>query len=340
VNWIGLLAIIAICEKAQVSEVPQVTPNFDSRVSLVEVDAQVIGKSGIIDGLHLQDFAVQDNRQPVTLRYCSHEETSLDIVLLFELSRFMKPKLEEMRIAVENALAELREGDRVAVMSFAKTTQLEFPLTGDLTALKPKIRSGLADATFAKEPGILAPAVTGAKYLAQFPEPHGRRVVLMFTGDVAVGFTGDNHVTEPRPLANSATASSVFWDADTALSAMVIPNKAARILRFDPLDVAVSHLDAIANFDDFVEDVAQQTGGEVVFAEKMPRIAATPNPNAALRQVIQRMRLRYRLFYDLPRGKPGQRRRVDVDLSQSARAEYPDARTIARKGYRIPGVHR
>jgi VWFA-related protein len=335
--------MIAICAKAQVPElpeVPQVAPNFDSRVSLVEVDAQVIGKSGIIDGLRLQDFSVQDNRHPVTLRYCSQEETPLDIVLLFELSRFMKPKLVEMRIAVENALAELREGDRVAVMSFAKTTQLEFPLTGDLKALKPKIRSGLADATFAREPGILAPAVAGARYLAQFPEPHGRRVVLMFTGDVAVGFTGDNGKSEPRLLVDSATASAVFWDADTALSAMVIPNRAARILRFDPLDVAVLHLDAIVNFDDFVEDVAQQTGGEVVFAEKMPKIAATPNPNAALRQVIQRMRRRYRLFYDLPRGKPGQRRRVDVDLSQSARGEYPDARTIARKGYRIPGSQR
>jgi VWFA-related protein len=330
------LAIIAICAKAQVPEVPQVPPNFDSRVSLVEVDAQVIGKSGIIDGLHIQDFAVQDNRHAVTLGYCSQEETPLDIVLVFELSRFMKPKLKEMRTAVESALAELREGDRVAVMSFAKTAQLEFPLTGDLTALKPKIRSGLADATFAREPGILAAADAGAKYLAQFPEPHGRRVVLMFTGDVDIGFTGDNHVTEPRPLVDSATASSVFWDADTALSAMVIPNKAARILRFDPLDVAVNHLSLFADFDDFVEDVAQQTGGEVVFAEKLAKIAATPNPNAALRQVIQRMRRRYRLFYDLPRGKPGQRRRVDVDLSQSARAEYPDARTIARKGYRIP----
>ena len=330
------MAIIAICAKAQVPEGPQVPPNFDSRVSLVEVDAQVIGKSGIIDGLHIQDFAVQDNRHAVTLGYCSQEETPLDIVLVFELSRFMKPKLKEMRTAVESALAELREGDRVAVMSFAKTAQLEFPLTGDLTALKPKIRSGLADATFAREPGILAAANAGAKYLAQFPEPHGRRVVLMFTGDVDIGFTGDNHVTEPRPLVDSATASSVFWDADTALSAMVIPNKAARILRFDPLDVAVNHLSLFADFDDFVEDVAQQTGGEVVFAEKLAKIAATPNPNAALRQVIQRMRRRYRLFYDLPRGKPGQRRRVDVDLSQSARAEYPDARTIARKGYRIP----
>jgi len=332
VSRIGLWAIIAVCAKAQVPQVP----NFDSRVSIVEVDAQVIGKSGAIDGLHLEDFAVQDNHQPVTLRYCSHEETPLDIVLLFEVSRFMKPELERMRIAAESALAELREGDRVAVMSFAKTTQVELPLTGNLMAVKPKIRSGLADATFAREPGILAAATAGAKYLARFPEPHGRRVVLMFTGDVAVGFTGDNGVSAPRALVDSATASAVFWDADTALSAMVIPNKAARLLRFDPLDVAVLHLDAIVNFDDFVEGVAQQTGGEVVFAEKMPRIAATLNPNAALRQVIQRMRRRYRLFYDLPQGKPGQHRRVDVDLSPSARGEHPDARTIARKGYRIP----
>jgi hypothetical protein len=118
------------------------------------------------------------------------------------------------------------------------------------------------------------------------------------------------------------------------LSAMVIPNKAARILRFDPLDIVVNHLSLFADFDDFVEDVAQQTGGEVVFAEKLAKIAATPNPNAALRQVIQRMRRRYRLFYDLPRGKPGQRRRPAVLRSSAGKARPAPARGCGSQSIR------
>jgi hypothetical protein len=47
-------------------------------------------------------------------------------------------------------------------------------------------------------------------------------------------------------------------------------------------------------------------------------------------------RQRYKLYYDMPMGKPGQTRRVDVGLSASAAALYPDARIIARKGYIMP----
>jgi VWFA-related protein len=309
-------------------------PNFNTRVSIVEVDAQVIGRNGTIEGLELADFAVTDNRQPVRLRYCSLDETSLDIVLLFEVSRFMKPKLTQIRTAAEMAMSELREGDQVAVMTFSKTPRLELALTGDLKAVKPKIRSGLADATFGKEPSILVAADAAAKYLSTIPGSQGRRAVLIFTRDVGAGFNGDNGVTKPRGLVDATTVSKHFWDAETALSAMVIPNSAARFLHFDPIDTA--KLRALINFDDFIEDVVEQTGGEVVFAGNMPRIPATPNPNAAFRQVVQRMRKRYRLYYDLPAGRPGQHRRVDVELSPGALVLYPDARMIARKGYTIP----
>jgi hypothetical protein len=66
---------------AFVSGVLAQVPTFKTGVSIVEVDAQVIGKSGVIDGLQQSDFPIQDERQPVTLRYCVQEETPLGIVL-------------------------------------------------------------------------------------------------------------------------------------------------------------------------------------------------------------------------------------------------------------------
>jgi Mg-chelatase subunit ChlD len=90
-----------------------------------EIDAQVVEKSGAIHGLRLADFVVKDNRSPTTLRYCSQDETSLDIIFAFELSRFMAAQINQIRGAAEIAMSELREGDRVAVISFNKTSRIE-----------------------------------------------------------------------------------------------------------------------------------------------------------------------------------------------------------------------
>lgn len=301
-------------------------PNFTSGVSIVEIDAQVLGGHGTIEGLHLADFAVKDNRNPVKLRYCSQEETSLDVVFLFETSRFMAPQLTRIRTASEIAMNELREGDRVAVMSFNRTSRMELPLTGDFKVVKPKIRSGLLNAVFEKDPAILAAADASARYFSTQKEG-GHRVVLMFTGDVALR-TPDVYPEE---------ATKDLWDANASLTAVVIPNAAARFLRFDGMDIIQLKKFLNISMSDFIEDVARETGGEAIFTRDMPpKIRANPSPNAALRDVMERMRRQYRLYYDRPAGKPGQHHRIDIELSPTARALHPDARLIARRGYVIP----
>jgi VWFA-related protein len=300
-------------------------PNFTSRVSIVEVDAQVIGAGGTIEGLKLGDFAVRDNHKPVALTYCSQEATSLDVVFVFELSRFMGDQLVPMRAAAEAAMGELKEGDRVAVMSFNRTAKLELPLTSDLNAVKRQIRAGLLSAEFEKDPAILAAADASAKYFAGQKEG-GHRVVLMFTGDVAL----------KTPDIYSDVVTKDLWDANASLTAMVIPNKAARFLRFDGQDIIQLKKFLNISMTDFVEDVARDTGGQTVFTGDMPpRIHATPHPNAELRAVIQRMRRQYRLYYDRPPGKAGQHHKVEIELSATAKAAHPEARLIARKGYTV-----
>jgi hypothetical protein len=117
-------------------------PSFKSGISIVEVHAAVVDKAGPIDGLQPGDFAVQDNRHPVTLRYGQQDESVLDVVFLFEISKLMASKVLQVRIASEMAMAELREGDRVAVLSFKEEARVELPLTSDLKAAKLRIRNG------------------------------------------------------------------------------------------------------------------------------------------------------------------------------------------------------
>jgi len=297
---------------------------FKASISMVEVDAQVLGPRGAIEGLGASDFAIQDERRPVALRYWALEETPLDIVLLFELSSSMAANPGPLRAAAEMAMAELREGDRVAVVSFEDEARIEQPLTGDLKEAKRRLRMGLAYARFRLRPAILSAARHCAQYLAEQPEPHGRRVVLLFTGDTGFGLDSPGAVTRR------------LWQADTLLGAMVLPTALTRLASDeDPfLTFALARMGF--NFGDRAEEVARETGGEVVYAGDAGPVRKAADPNSALRQMIRRMRRRYRLYYDMPPGKPGQRRRIEVDLSPAARVLHPDARIIGRKGYVIP----
>lgn len=320
--------LLAILASAQ--DVP-----FKSGISIVEIDAVVADAAGPIDGLKMADFAIEDNRQPVTLRYLSHDESALDVVLLFEVSRMMAPKLTQMRIAAEMAMAELRPGDRVAVMSFSQDARLELPLTSDINAAKLQVRNGLFNAAFNGRAVILPAADAAAKYLAAVPEPHGRKVAVMFTADAGSGYKDQSHIGVAQD----------FWEADASLSAMVVPTALTKVMHdTDPMHFRVLQQLALSvglSIQDSIDEVVELTGGEVVYSADVDDIRMADNPYAAnprtsFRTVVQQLRHRYRLYYDTPTGKPGQRRQIRLELSPAARAIHPGARIVGRKGYVIP----
>ena len=128
-----------------------------------------------------------------------------------------------------------------------------------------------------------------------------------------------------------------LWNADTILSAVVIPTSWTRFIYDDnPYHIfGLMALPKINRFD-YVDDIAEQTGGETIYTEDAGPMRADPNPYVTLQQVIQRMRRRYRLYYDMPEAKPGQRRRVEIELSPAAQRLHPGARIVGRKGYVTP----
>jgi hypothetical protein len=73
--------------------------------------------------------------------------------------------------------------------------------------------------------------------------------------------------------------------------------------------------------------VAAKTGGETVNAD---------DPGHAFREMLHRMRMRYSIYYQMPPGKAGTSRQVTLSLSAAAKARYPNAQVLARKGYVIP----
>ncbi len=281
-------------------------PVFRTAVSLVKVDAEVTGRNGVVDGLSKEDFVILDNGQRQTLRYCSQNEEPLDIILLFDISSSMGPSIRKVANSARLAMSELRHGDRVAIMSFNTGVWLEAPFNQDLDAVANRLLEGIRNTHFGGGTYILDGVDEAAKYFLSQPQGERRRAVLAFTDDEGYGFKSQKSVTRD------------LWAADAILSGLIIGSSSV-------FRISGPHL---AGGDDYIDDVAAQTGGDVVRADP---------PGAAFRQMLLRMRKRYSLYYAMPPGKPGQVRRVTVELSPAAKRRYTDAVVLARKGYMMRG---
>ena len=273
---------------------------FRAEVALVKVDAEVTTKGTVVDGLRKDDFVVLDNGQPQRIQYFSQEEEPLDVVLLFDISQSMGPSIQKVASSARLAMSELRKGDRVGVMSFNTGVWMEAPFTADLDGLATRLVQRIRATRFGGGTYILSAVDQAAKYLQKQPTAHRRRAVLIFTDDEGYGSTSPKVPTRD------------LWDADAVLSGLIIP-----------AERSVSQLALTVSGDDYVEKVAEQTGGEVVKADP---------PGPAFRDMLLRMRKRYTIYYPRPQGKPGQRK-VTVELSTAAKQRYPNAVVLARKGY-------
>src|ERR1035438_4601280 len=113
-----LLACLLLAIVATAQETPQETPTFRTGVAEVRVDVQVNDGKRNIQDLTKDDFLLYDNGRPVVIQHFSQSSEPLDIVLLFDISGSMRPKVQGAISTAGAALGELRKGDRVAVWTF------------------------------------------------------------------------------------------------------------------------------------------------------------------------------------------------------------------------------
>jgi VWFA-related protein len=276
-------------------------PVFRASVSQVKVDVQVTDGSGLVNGLHNGDFVIKDNGKAQPIVYCSQDADPLDIVLLFDISGSMGPSDRKVAASAYAAMTELRAGDRVAIASFNTETWLEEPFNDNLKLVAARLVEGIRRTRFGGGTYILNAIDNVAAYFLKQSGPHRRRAIVIFSDDQGFGFKSERAVVRK------------MWEADAVLSGLIIADANAQNL--------FPHL---TPYDNFL-GVAEQTGGEVVTADP---------PGPAFQEMMRRLRKRYSLYYATPPAKPGEYRRVTVDLSAAAKARYPKAVVLAQKGYR------
>jgi hypothetical protein len=120
-------------------------PTFRTAVTLVRVDAEVLQDGRIVQGLGKESFVVTDTGKPQRILYFGHQDESLDVVLLFDLSAETRFAIQRIAEAAHTVLGGLREGDRLAVMTSGHTSEnckarMVADLSGEFATAERRIR--------------------------------------------------------------------------------------------------------------------------------------------------------------------------------------------------------
>jgi VWFA-related protein len=288
----------------------QEAPTFRTRVSLVHVDAEVAAANGrILTGFGKDSFRVFDEGKEQPILQFSAGEVALDLILLFDVSGSMRPKVQQVALAAREGMQELRPGDRVSVMVFDTRTRVVLPFTDDLDRVEQSMREDLARESFRGGTFIQSAVSAAAQALLHEPRTERRRAVLIIT---------DNLGQRTR---RESTVVRELWEADALLTALVVRGGVAQAMR-----TIHSYMQPVLSVG--VRGMAEKTGGDFLPAN---------DPAAEFPEAMRRIRTRYSLFYAMPPGKAGAHRSVRVELAPEAAKRYPKAKVRARTGYLTPG---
>lgn len=292
---------------------------FRTEVRQVRVDAEVYDATGVIQGLDRTDFRVFDNGQERDVASTSQDELPLDVLLLFDVSGSMRPAIQGVADSASEAFAQLKKGDRVAVMSFHSESHLLLSFSTNLDRVGDVIDQRILGGHFGGGTLIQNAVSDATDVFLRDSERNRRRAIVVIT---------DNEGQRTRREESLLTA---LWEADVTVCGLLVGGgfgghggpRRVRIPRgvmspgTIPLDLALRV---------GVDGLAEKTGGELVPGERAHAFAG----------LVKRLRQRYAIYYSMPTGTAGEQRQVRVDLADAARSRFPQARVRCRKGYVIP----
>ena len=276
-------------------------------MALVKVDTQVTDRGGRpIARLAAPDFQVLDEGAPRPIVHFGYETEPLDLILLLDVSGSMRRSLTELGNTARAALTPLGPQDRVAVILFARASEVREELTSDIAAVQAEIRDAVKADTLGSGTVINANIIAAARYAGRQPV-RGRRAVLIVTDNQSLNYkvTDEDVVRE-------------LYAADAVLYAILIGKhrrpdvpRSTRPLNpdFTPSDVF---------------KLAEQTGGEAMESHQA---------GSTFQQMVERIRSRYSIAYEAPPATGGGFRHIRVALTGKAKKSHPDAVIRARAGY-------
>jgi VWFA-related protein len=335
---------------------------FRSDVSLVRVDAQVLDRDNrAITGLHAEDFVLREESRPQQIRNFASEEMPVDVLLLLDVSRSMRPHIERVSSAAHQAFRVLRDQDRVAIMVFDRSTRLQLTFRNGRDEAERELTSLLHHESFDGGTDITRGMLDAADYVARQARREARRAIVIVT---------DDRTQRDR---DEAAVSRALARADAVLCALIAPD-AMRNRSGRPGGGGGRGGGGGGSWPGSGPTIGGPLGG-IIFGRRGPSGGSGgpsgggrgpgPGPGgagaethsagtaeiaresggdsvavddaSALENTLARIRQRYALHFHLPEGvKPGQERNIEVELAAAAQRRYPGAEVRYRRVYLTP----
>jgi VWFA-related protein len=284
-------------------------PTFSSDVSNVRVDVQVTQDGQLVTDLAKSDFAVFDDGRRQAVVHFGRESEPLSLVLLLDVSGSTRDYLQQIASVAREALRYLRVRDRVAIMHFARDSRVRLDFTDEMSLVVDELKRADYDENLGAGTNINDALLAAARYIDKHTEDKGRRAVLIITDNL-----GLNYKSPDQPVIEALN------DAETVLNAIVV----GKGERPEPVPGGTYKNPDFTSPDVF--RISEATGGEAVKADKAGKTFST---------MIERIRTRYSLDYNMPQDAAKGFHRVEVKLAPEAAARYPRAQLRHRLGYRV-----
>ncbi|HEX5703591.1 MAG TPA: VWA domain-containing protein [Pyrinomonadaceae bacterium] len=287
----------------------EVDPSEVIRVNtdLVVLDAQVIDRKTrkVFGPLRKEDFEILEENVKQEIAYFGQDQLPLSILLLLDVSRSVRPVIEQVGEGANNALRQLKPEDEVAVMAFADYPKLIQPFTKDRTLTANKItvasQAELGDGTFVYEAMLVA-----VQEINKGTNPANRRAIILISDNIPSTGDEDYVARLQRELAESGTV----------VYGLTVRGGFAKVFN-------VLTLGKIKAIDVY----AEETGGEVLGANQS-------EVDSRLGEMFTRLRTRYTIGYRPPEtNEEGAFRHVKVQLAPAIMKANKKLVVRSRRGY-------
>jgi Ca-activated chloride channel homolog len=259
------------------------TATFSTKLEAVRVDALVTDKGQVVRGLQPSDFEVLDNRIAQQVDLVSFDEIPLNVILALDMSQSVSgERLTNLQNASRALLDGLKSEDRAALLTFSQMVVLREELTHEILRVRAAIDNVEPLGDTALIDGVYAAMVLEGSDV-------GRSLLIVFSDGIDT-----SSWLSPEKVLETAKQSDVVVYAVSVRG---------------------------TGKDQFLRDLADQTGGATV------EIESTKDLSSTFVRILEEFRGRYLVSFS-PRGVSEEGwHRLDV------RVKNRRATVKARPGY-------
>src|SRR5215469_13641293 len=186
---------------------------FRSDVSLVRVDAQVLDRDNrAINGLGIGDFVLREQGRPQKIQSVDSENLPVDVALLLDVSASMRPHIQRIASASREAMRQLRDGDRVALLVFDRQMRVRMGFRDSQSGVEREFDRVLDQETFRGGTDITGALLDAADFVRREGRRDARKAIVIVTDD------------QTELDRNVPGVSRALERADAVLSALIAPD--------------------------------------------------------------------------------------------------------------------